>query len=106
MIERDEYSNEILEAFQEDWKLGLELFEEALKNRGNLEPRKKLRDLGGVAPFQWHAGTLSSVWREPCIEDEPITPLQGFFVSSRRFPQSVALSFVKSALTGRPEIVA
>jgi len=39
--------------------------------------------IAGVAPFQWHAGPLSCVRSEPCIGDEPITPLQGFCISSR-----------------------
>ena len=45
MIERDEYLKEIVELLQQDWKEGLSLFEEVLRNPGDLEARKKLRQL-------------------------------------------------------------
>ncbi len=43
--EKDEYTKEIVEVLEQDWKTGLSLFEEVLKNPGDLEARKKLREL-------------------------------------------------------------
>jgi len=45
MIERDEYIKEIVDTIQQDWKEGVHLFEEVLRNPGDLEARKKLREL-------------------------------------------------------------
>ncbi len=45
MVERDDYTKEIVEVLQQDWKTGLSLFEELLRNPGDVEARKKLREL-------------------------------------------------------------
>lgn len=43
--DKEEYTKEILEVLEQDWKTGLSLFEEVLRNPGDLEARKKLREL-------------------------------------------------------------
>lgn len=45
MIDKDRYTKEIVDLLQQDWKEGLALFEEVLRNPGDLESRKKLREL-------------------------------------------------------------
>lgn len=45
MVERDEYVREIVDLLQQDWKEGLNFFEEIQRNPGDLEARKKLRQL-------------------------------------------------------------
>jgi tetratricopeptide (TPR) repeat protein len=45
MAERDEYTKEIVDILQQDWKEGVHLFEEVLRSPGDLEARKKLREL-------------------------------------------------------------
>jgi tetratricopeptide (TPR) repeat protein len=45
MMDRDEYVKEIVETLQQDWKEGVHLFEEVLRKPGDLEGRKKLREL-------------------------------------------------------------
>jgi hypothetical protein len=66
------------------------------------DPRRERR---GVASVEWYAGRTSCVRSEPYIEDEVITPLQGFCISSRAiFPgrcfglQYCALSGLKIAI--------
>jgi tetratricopeptide (TPR) repeat protein len=43
--DKEDYTKEIVEALEQDWKTGLSLFEEVLRNPGDLDGRKKLREL-------------------------------------------------------------